>query len=113
MAASASCARRLVGWRDSRRPPKARNTRTRTGRREEATWPKGRRRWTGGPGRGTLGQSPGGGTWSLWVLAGENVMALQRGTVGAGVLLGLLFLAVAGRADEADKKALAKLEGTW
>src|SRR5437763_378180 len=39
-------------------------------------------------------------------------MARQRGTVGAGVLLGLLVLAVAGRADEAAAvKAIEKLGG--
>jgi len=39
-------------------------------------------------------------------------MARQRGTVGAGVLLGLLVLAVAGRADEAEAvKVIEKLGG--
>ena len=37
-------------------------------------------------------------------------MSRQRGTVGAGVLLGLLVLAVAGRGDEvAAVKAIEKL----
>src|SRR5262245_40642658 len=39
-------------------------------------------------------------------------MARQRGTVGAGVLLGLLVLAVTGRADEAAAvKVIEKLGG--
>lgn len=42
----------------------------------------------------------------------EAIMARQRGTVGAGVLLGLLVLAVVGRADEAAAvKAIEKLGG--
>jgi len=46
------------------------------------------------------------------VALGEKIMARQRGTVGAGVLLGLLVLAVAGRADEAAAvKAIEKLGG--
>jgi uncharacterized protein (TIGR03067 family) len=42
-------------------------------------------------------------------------MARQRGTVGAGVLLGLLVLAVAGRADEAVLLGAdpTKLQGVW
>ena len=40
-------------------------------------------------------------------------MARQRGAVGAGLLLGLLVLAVAGRADEATAvKMIEKLGGT-
>jgi len=39
-------------------------------------------------------------------------MARQRGTVGAGVLLGLLVLALTGRADEAEAvKVIEKLGG--
>src|SRR5262249_44844721 len=44
--------------------------------------------------------------------SGRNVMALQRGTVAVGVLLGLLALAVPGRADKAAVvKMVEKLGG--
>jgi hypothetical protein len=47
------------------------------------------------------------------LLCGEEVMARQLQPVGAGVLLGLLVLVVAGRADEAVAvKAIEKLGGT-
>jgi internalin A len=46
------------------------------------------------------------------LLGGEAIMARQRGTVGAGLLLGLLFLAGPGQADEAAAvKAIEKLGG--
>src|SRR5262249_4535489 len=42
----------------------------------------------------------------------EDIMARQRGAAGAGVLLGLLILTVAGRADEATAvKLVEKLGG--
>src|SRR5262249_23814159 len=45
-------------------------------------------------------------------LSGEDVMTRQRGTVGAGMLLGLLVLGAAGRADEAAAvKMVEKLGG--
>src|SRR5262249_40673499 len=51
------------------------------------------------------------GTWEPAVLR-EDIMVRQRGTVGPGVLLGLLVLAVAARADEAAAvKAIHKLGG--
>src|SRR5262249_47050285 len=51
------------------------------------------------------------GTWEPAVLR-EDLMARQQWTVGTGVLLGLLLLAVAGRADEAVAvKAIKKLGG--
>src|SRR5215475_13276451 len=44
------------------------------------------------------------------VALGENIMARQQWAVGAGVLLGLLVLVVAGRADEA---AAVKAIESW
>ena len=46
------------------------------------------------------------------MLFGENIMVRQRWAVRGGVLLGLLVLAVTGRADEAAAvKAIEKLGG--
>src|SRR5262245_12750809 len=62
---------------------------------------------------GRSGRTPGQGHRGAWSLAGEDIMARQRGAAGAGVLLGLLVLAAAGRGDEAAAvKSIKALGGS-
>src|SRR5262245_62023925 len=67
-------------------------------------------RWTGCPVPGTLSRCWV-GEGEIRATSGRNVMARQRGAM-VGVLLGLLVLVVAGRADEASAvKTIEKLGG--